>query len=281
MSISESSEEPPSLIKRLMRLFSRHKPTTLDEAILKPLMEDGRREIASHMVEVYNLTAIDVAVPRADIVAVEVTASSDEIIKTLVNHPHSYYPVYRTSLDNLIGFFAARDFIKSVEALDGFILREQVREAMVVSPSTSILDVLHKMRLRGQRIALIADEYGGVDGIITAEDIVEKVIGRLEETERELEGTSIVEQENGSLLVSARVTLEEFEEQYGKLFSKDLKDEDIDTLGGLVFFLAGHIPARNEIIKHSSGVEFQVVDCNARFVKTLAVRNLPKMSDAD
>ncbi len=279
MSLLQSSpEEPPSLFKRFLTVcFS--KKHALEVSALQPLMGDERREIASHMLEVYNLTATDVAVPRADIVAFEVTSSPSDITKTLVECPHSYYPVYRTSLDNLIGFFAARDLIKNAGKLDTFVLREYVNEAMVVAPSTSILDVLHKMRLRGQRIALIADEYGGVDGIITAEDIVEKVIGRLEETERELSTNAIVEQENGAILVGARVRLEDFEDQYGELFSPDLKDEDIDTLGGLVFFLAGHIPARNEIVKHASGVEFQVVDCNARFIKTLMVRNLPKVVD--
>jgi CBS domain containing-hemolysin-like protein len=274
MNTSKSSDEP-SILQRISNVFSKKESTPRSIGV-KPLAADERREIASHMVEVSNLDASDVAVPRADIIAIEVTAPIADITKILSDYPHSYYPVYRTTLDNLIGFFAARDLIKSAENLDTFVLREHVREAMVVAPSTSVLDVLHKMRLRGQRIALIADEYGGVDGIITAEDIVEKVIGRLEENERELADTVIQENEDGSVLVSARLTLEEFEDRYGALFTPTLKkDEDIDTLGGLIFFLAGHIPARNEIVKHPSGVEFQIVDCNARFIKTLVVRNIP------
>lgn len=279
MNTSQPSDEP-SIFKRIAKIFAK-KDSTYQATTLKPLMGlDAKKEIASHMVEVYNLDASDVAVPRADIVAIEVTSPVSEIIKTLADYPHSYYPVYRTSLDNLIGFFAARDLIKNIRMIDTFVLREHVRESMVVAPSTSVLDVLHKMRLRGQRIALIADEYGGVDGIITAEDIVEKVIGRLEENERELADNIIQENEDGSVLVSARVTLDEFEDRYGALFSPTLKkDEDIDTLGGLIFFLAGHIPARNEIVKHPSGVEFQVVDCNARFIKTLIVRNIPRLGE--
>lgn len=271
-----NSDDESSILKRIARVFSRKDLTTSSLNSIKPAAVDERKEIVSHMVEVYNLDASDVAVPRADIVAIEVTAPVAEITKVLSDYPHSYYPVYRTSLDNLIGFFAARDLIKSTHNIDTFVLREHVREAMVVAPSTSVLDVLHKMRLRGQRIALIADEYGGVDGIITAEDIVEKVIGRLEENEREIADNIMRENEDGSVLVSARVTLEEFEDRYGQLFTSRLKkDDDIDTLGGLIFFLAGHIPARNEIVKHQSGVEFQVVDCNSRFIKTLMVRNLP------
>lgn len=274
MNNSQSSDEP-SILQRISNVFSKKESTPRLHGV-KTLAVDERREIASHMVEVSNLDASDVAVPRADIIAIEVTAPVAEITKILSDYPHSYYPVYRTTLDNLIGFFAARDLIKSVENIDTFVLREHVREAMVVAPSTSVLDVLHKMRLRGQRIALIADEYGGVDGIITAEDIVEKVIGRLEENERELADNVLQENEDGSVLVSARVTLEEFEDRYGALFTPTLKkDEDIDTLGGLIFFLAGHIPARNEIVKHPSGVEFQIVECNARFIKTLIVRNIP------
>lgn len=267
--------DEPSILQRISNAFSKKEtPTSVNGHNYSGI--DPRREIASHMVEVSNLDASDVAVPRADIIALEMTAPIAEITKILSDHPHSYYPVFRTTLDNLIGFFAARDLIKNVEHMDTFVLREHVREAMVVAPSTSVLDVLHKMRLRGQRIALIADEYGGVDGIITAEDIVEKVIGRLEEHEREVADNILKENEDGSVLVSARVTLEEFESKFGTLFSPMLKDEDIDTLGGLIFFLAGHIPARNEIVKHPSGVEFQVVDCNVRFIKTLMVRNIPR-----
>lgn len=272
------SGDGPSIFQRITRVFSAKDTANSKLNNLKPAALDERKEIVSHMVEVYNLDASDVAVPRADIIAIEVTAPVAEITKILSDDPHSYYPVYRTSLDNLIGFFAARDLIKNGHTIDTFVLREHVREAMVVAPSTSVFDVLHKMRLRGQRIALIADEYGGVDGIITAEDIVEKVIGRLEENEREIADNIMKENEDGSVLVSARVTLEEFEDRYGQLFTPRLKkDDDIDTLGGLIFFLAGHIPARNEIIKHPSGVEFQVIDCNARFIKTLMVRNLPSV----
>lgn len=275
MGISQSSDET-SIFKRIANVFAKKEISNklLDT---KSLAIDAKKEIASHMVEVYNLDASDVAVPRADIIAIEITAPVSDIIKILADYPHSYYPVYRTSLDNLIGFFAARDLIKNIQNIDNFVLREHVREAMVVAPSTSVLDVLHRMRSRGQRIALIADEYGGVDGIITAEDIVEKVIGRLEENERELHDSVLQQQEDGSVLAGARITLEEFEDRYGPLFTPSLKDEDIDTLGGLVFFLAGHIPARNEIIKHPSGVEFQVVECNARFIKTLIIRNIPQV----
>ena len=274
MNKSHPSDEP-SIFQRISNVFSKKETIALTNGQSHAVL-DPRREIASHMVEVSNLDASDIAVPRADIIAIEVTSSVAEITKILSDHPHSYYPVFRTTLDNLIGFFAARDLIKNVKHMDTFVLREYVREAMVVAPSTSVLDVLHKMRLRGQRIALIADEYGGVDGIITAEDIVEKVIGRLEENERDVADNILKENEDGSVLVSARVTLEEFESKYGLLFSPTLKDEDIDTLGGLIFFLAGHIPARNEIVKHPSGVEFQVVDCNVRFIKTLMVRNIPQ-----
>lgn len=273
MNTSNSSDEP-SIFKRITTMFF-PKSKKLELIPLKPIMEDERRDIASHMVEVYNFSVNDVAVPRADIIAIEVSAQVGEIVEILTNHPHSYYPVYKTSLDNLIGFFATRDLIKNVKGIETFVLREHVRDAMVVSPSTSVLDVLHKMRLLGQRIALVADEYGGVNGIITAEDIVEKVIGRMEENERAFSDYVLRENEDSSVFASARVTIEEFEERYGKLFSPTLKDEDIDTLGGLVFFLAGHIPARNEIIRHPSGVEFQVLECNARYVKTLMIRNLP------
>jgi magnesium and cobalt transporter len=131
------------------------------------------------------------------------------------------------------------------------------------------------MRQQKHCIALIADEYGGVDGIITAEDIVEKVIGRLEEDKTQNAALTIHELEDGSVIAGGRVTISEFENKYGPVFSQDLKETDIDTLGGLVFYLAGYIPARHEIILHPSGIEFEIVDCSSRFITSLIIRNLP------
>ncbi len=242
--------------------------------ILEPENEE-QKAIASHMVEVYGLDAIDVAIPRADIIAIEVSASMEEIVQTMIDHPHSYYPVYRNALDNLLGFFAVRDLIERFHNPEAFVLREHIREAMVVAPSTSVVDVLQRMRHQKHRVALIADEYGGVDGIITAEDIVQEVIGRLEENISHSDSLVLEEREDGSLLAGARVSIKQFEDVYGPIFSKYIFDTDIDTLGGLVFYQAGYIPARHEIISHPSGVEFEIADCTARFITRLIIRNLP------
>jgi magnesium and cobalt transporter len=259
-----------SLVSNLKKIFSgSQKSTPLEPETLE------QKAIASHMVEVYRLDAIDVAIPRADIIAIEVSASMEDISKILFDYPHSYYPVYRNTLDNLLGFFAVRDLIERFNALDTFVLREHIREAIVVAPTTSVVDVLQQMRTKKHRIALVVDEYGGVDGIITAEDIVQEVIGSLEEDISHRDYLVMEEREDGSLLVGARVLIKELEDVYGPIFSKDIEDTDIDTLGGLVFFYAGYIPSRHEIISHPSGIEFEIAECTSRFITRLIIRNLP------
>lgn len=268
----QSTPEEPSPIKRLINLITGKKTSPLKEIIASP----ESKEIASSIAEVYELRAEDVTIPRADIVAIEANATPKEVGKILSKNPHSYYPVFSSTMDNLMGIFSARQYIQAIENLDNFVLRENIAEAMIVAPSTPVLDILDNMRAQGQRIAIVADEFGGVDGIITAEDIVEKVIGRFAEAEYEDEEPYVEELPDGSIKVSGRVTLEEFEDRYGKIFSNEVKDEDIDTMGGLVFYIAGRVPTRGEIIPYENGTQFQILDCNARYIKSILLRNLPK-----
>lgn len=267
-----STTEEPSPIRRLINLITRKKSSPFEEIVAS----QESKEIASSIAEVYALRAEDVTIPRADIIAIEANATPKEVGEILSKDPHSYYPVFSGTIDNLMGIFSARKYIQAVENLDNFVLRENITEAMIVAPSTSVLDILDNMREQGQRIAVVADEFGGVDGIITAEDIVEKVIGRFAEAEYQKEEPYIEELADGSIKVSGRVTLDEFEDRYGKIFSEETKDGDIDTMGGLVFYIAGRVPTRGEIIHHDNGTQFQIMDCNARYIKSILLRNLPK-----
>lgn len=268
----QSTSEEPSPIQRLVNLITRKKSPQTKEIIASP----ESKQIVSSIAEVYALRAEDVTIPRADIIAIEANSTPKEVGEILLKKPHSYYPVFSGTIDNLMGIFPARQYIRSIDNLDNFVLRENITEAMIVAPSTLILDILDNMRKQGQRVAIVADEFGGVDGIITAEDIVEKLIGRFAETEYEEEEPYVEELTDGSIKVSGRVTLDEFEDRYGKVFSEEIKDEDIDTMGGLVFYIAGRIPTRGEVIPHENGTQIQILDCNSRYIKSILIRNLPK-----
>jgi CBS domain containing-hemolysin-like protein len=138
-----------------------------------------------------------------------------------------------------------------------------------------VLDLLLEMRLKRTHMALVVDEYGGIDGLVTIEDLVEQIVGEIEdEHDRDVE-PDYVERPDGVIEADARMPLEEFEARVGPLLDEEDR-EDIDTLGGLVFFLAGRVPSRGELIVHPSGLEFEVVDADPRRIKRLRVRNVPK-----
>ncbi len=137
-----------------------------------------------------------------------------------------------------------------------------------------MLDLLAEMRDTRLHMALVVDEFGGIDGLVTIEDLVEEIVGEIEDEHDETVTPSIVDQRPGVAIADARVTIEDFEARYGPILTDDER-EDIDTLGGLVFYLAGRVPARGELLRHSSGIEFEVLDADPRRVHRVRLRKLP------
>ncbi len=147
-----------------------------------------------------------------------------------------------------------------------------------MAPSIRVLDLLLEMRLKRTHMALVVDEYGGIDGLVTIEDLVEQITGEIEDEHDTDAEPDFVERADGVVEADARVPLVDFEARVGPLFSDEEREEN-DTLGGLVSFMAGRVPARGELISHASGIEFEVVDADPRRIKRLRVRNLPKRED--
>jgi CBS domain containing-hemolysin-like protein len=146
---------------------------------------------------------------------------------------------------------------------------------LFVAPSMPVLDLLLEMRLSRVHMALVVDEFGGIDGLITIEDLVEEIVGEIEDEHDVAEGPKLVARPDGSLVADARTPIEEFEERAGQMLTDEERAEDIDTLGGLVFYILGRVPGRGELIVHDSGVSFEVMEADPRRVKRLRVRNLP------
>jgi CBS domain containing-hemolysin-like protein len=130
-------------------------------------------------------------------------------------------------------------------------------------------------------MALVVDEFGGIDGLLTIEDVVEEIVGEIEDEHDVQEQPKLVDRPDGTVLADARATIEEFEKRVGSVLSEAEREEDIDTLGGLVFSLAGRIPKRGEVVKHPSGLAFEIVDADSRRIKRLKVKNLPKPEAAE
>ncbi len=241
-----------------------------------PLDTDGRRLI-DNILRAGTVTAVDAMVPRADIDAIEIGVSLADIVGMVTRQPHSRYPVYRDTLDDVLGFIHIKDVLKATnEPHDSFTIRNYLRRPLFVAPSMRVLDLLLQMRMTRTHMALVVDEYGGIDGLITIEDLVEEIVGEIEDEHDVDAGPQIVEDADGSYIADARLELDALEARVGPLFQTERDDEDIDTVGGLVATLAGRVPARGELIKHDgSGIEFEVLDADPRRIKKLKLRNLP------
>jgi hemolysin (HlyC) family protein len=222
-----------------------------------------------------NLTARDVMVPRVDIVAVDVEISFHDLVELIGGRAHSRMPVYRDTLDDVIGMVHIKDVLPYRDGGARFKLSEIVRRLLFVAPTMPILELLLQMRASRTHMALVVDEFGGVDGLITIEDLVEEIVGEIEDEHDADDAPTLVERPDGSFEIDARLPIPEFEQRLGAVLTDDERDDDIDTLGGLVFSVAGRVPGRGEVIRHQSGVEFEVLEADPRRIKRLRVYGFP------
>ena len=158
-------------------------------------------------------------------------------------------------------------------------LNEIVRSVLFVAPSMPILELLLQMRVSRVHLALVVDEFGGIDGMVTIEDLVEEIVGEIEDEHDDDDTPRIMQHGDGTLVADARVPIKDFEDRVGEILTEQEREEDIDTLGGLVFFLAGRVPVRGEVVRHGSGVEFEVLDADPRRIRRLRVCQLPSAND--
>jgi len=236
---------------------------------------DHERVMLTNILNLRHHTAYDVMVPRADIRAVHVDATFDDLIGVMSRGGHSRLPVYRDSLDDVVGLVHIKDVMAHAKTPETFRLSRMTREVLFVAPSMPVLDLLLEMRLSRVHMALVVDEFGGIDGLITIEDLVEEIVGEIEDEHDVAESPQVVQRPDGSLVADARLTIEDFEDRVGPVLTDEEREEDIDTLGGLMFYLAGRVPTRGELIVHDSGISFEVMEADPRRVKRLRIRNLP------
>ncbi|MDA0656243.1 MAG: hemolysin family protein [Proteobacteria bacterium] len=238
-------------------------------------IDDRERALLEKVLIIGELTVNDIMVPRADIVAVERHVALDEVVAMMAAEAHSRLPIYRRSLDDVIGMVHIKDVLAATTRDKNTKLTDIVRPVLYVAPSIRVLDLLLQMRVARTHMALVVDEYGGIGGLATIEDLVEQIVGEIEDEHDVDEGPQLRMSGGGSVLADARVTLEEFESKVGKFLTPEDREEDIDTLGGLVFSIVGRVPIRGEIIRHeSSGVEFEIQEADPRRIRRLKVMNL-------
>jgi magnesium and cobalt transporter len=280
-----------SWLRHFLRRFKRSRNVetlreTIDEMIEEepPAVSPGddlsahERVLIGNILKVHELTAADVMVPRVDIVALDVETPFGEVVKHMAEQAHSRVPVYRETLDDVIGFVHVKDILAPVTERRETKLAPLLRKVLFVAPSMPILDLLVQMRQARTHIAMVVDEFGGIDGLVTIEDLIEEIVGEIEDEHDVAGGPDFVERADGSLIADARTPIETLEDKQGIKLRPPGEQEEVDTLGGLVSTLAGRVPRRGEVIVHPAGIEFEVLEGDPRRIARLRVRRLPAES---
>ena len=294
--LPESSGQPEqdrgfARLRGLLRLVRRPRNgeslrETIDEMIEEP-PPDGpdplgaqERMLIGNILKGHDRSAVDVMVPRVDIVALDAETPFLDVVHYMIEQGHSRVPVYRETLDDVIGFIHVKDILPSVAERRETKLAPLLRKVLFVAPSLPILDLLVQMRQARTHIAMVVDEFGGIDGLVTIEDLIEEIVGEIEDEHDVADAPYLVERPDGTLVADARTPIEALEERQGIRLRPAGEQEEVDTLGGLVSTLAGRVPKRGEVIVHPSGIEFEVIEGDPRRIKRLQVRSLPAPTGA-
>ena len=247
-----------------------------EQEIVDDKLDDGTKKIFSNVIDIRNKCIEDIMVPRADIVAIPETVSFDELMNTMSKSKHSRIPTFSDNLDKITGMVHIRDFLSSIKDIERKEIKKKnvkeiSRKILFSSPSMKILDLLLKMRSEKIHMAVVVDEFGGTDGLVTIEDLVEEIVGEIEDEHDMVQRLFFKKLTRNSFEVSARMLIEDFEKKIKKKFvTKDA--EKIDTLGGLVFSISERVPERGEVIEYfDNNVEFKIIEADTRKIKKLIV----------
>jgi CBS domain containing-hemolysin-like protein len=236
-------------------------------------INEQERDMLLNLLNFGELRVEDVMVPRADIVAVSETAELAEVISVMSEAGHSRLPVFRETLDDVIGMVHVRDLLAFWNDSPSFSLAAVVRALPFVPPSMPVQNLLRQMRALKVHMALVVDEHGGIDGLVTIEDLVEEIVGEIEDEHDHAAVPILRELSDGGLEADARVLVDDLEARLKVDLLPADRDDEIDTLGGLVFELAGRVPVTGEVISHEAGLDFEILDADPRRVRMVRVRH--------
>ncbi len=243
-----------------------------DEDQINNSDENNEKNLIKNILQLENKSVEDVMVPRGEIISVENRQSYNDIFKVIKEESHSRLPVYENNLDNIIGFFHVKDFIKIQKK--EFDLNLILRDVLYVAPKSPILELLERMRLSRIHIALVVDGIGGVDGLVTIEDLVEEIVGEIEdEHDAEDIDEEIIQKEENLLIVNASYRIDELEKDFN-INLKVADEEEIETVGGLVFSKINRIPRTNEEFNIDDIVNIKVIRANERKIITVKITKI-------
>lgn len=276
------------------RLFKRQQEQSVRDSIAELVQEAAdapqgpddfqeldrqERALIANVLRLRETTADDVMIPRADIVAMRLDVTLEQALEQIRKEGHSRLPVYREQLDEIVGMVHIKDVFAHASRPETFNLETILRRPLMIAPQIPVLELLLQMRQARMHMALVVDEYGGIDGLVTIEDLVETITGDISDEHDEIAGPMLIERPDHTVDVDARLSVEAFEKRFGVVLTDDERAADIDTVGGLVFTLAGRVPARGEVLSHPSGVEFRVLESDPRRIRRLRVRPMAGSAD--
>lgn len=277
-------EEPPSWFKRLWakareRLNGKAEIVAIHEAVDELIEESEAKNGAPTAERVFldNILSLrakevgDCMVPRAQIVAIDADNSMKDLVAIMTEHAHSRVPVYRETLDDTIGMVHMKDVLACLAQERECKLQDLLRPVLFVAPSMPASKLLLQMRQTRQHMAMVVDEFGGIDGLVTIEDLVEEIVGEIEDEHDAPAAAQIIARADGTLLVDAGMEIEDFEARVGALLTEEER-ETIDTVAGYVFHLAGHVPKIGETIEAPHGIFFDVLETDQNRIKRVRVR---------
>lgn len=254
-----------------------------EEDAPEPRAEDATAAALPGLGNLRRMRVGDVAIPKVEIIAVPSSITKDELVEVFRTEGYSRLPVFKGTLDTPLGLVHLKDLALEYGfgAANGrFSVRKILRPLLYVPPSMPIGVLLQKMQVQRIHMALVIDEYGGVDGLVTLEDLIEQVIGEIEDEHDEADGGYWTQEKPGQWVVQARTPVKEFEAEIGMALAEPEEEQEIDSMGGLVFMQIGRVPARGEVITGENGVEYEIIDADPRRIKRLRVR-LPGVAPAE
>ena len=238
-------------------------------------------ELLKNLAGLRGITASDVMVPRVNIVSVAMSDNFKDIVKQLIKTNHSRVPVRNDSLDDIVGILHIKDVLANLSLKEKPNIKSLLKKPFFVSPSISLLDLLYEMRVKRRHLALVVDEYGGIDGLVTIEDLVEELVGEIEDEHESSSEIRLDKIEDGSIIVEARIVIDLFEDLINSIRKEDLNDE-IETLGGFIISIAGRVPVKGEVIRYSpSGLKFEILEADPRKIILVKIIGLNNISNLD
>jgi CBS domain containing-hemolysin-like protein len=314
MSTEKPFESKPGILQKLRRRFLKQKDLKESLEVMieshaqdsgQPAMAEDARSMLGNLLAFSDLRVDDLMVPRADIEAIDETATLRALLDKFTTANHSRLPVYRETLDDVTGFIHVKDFLRwmtskgkmrksksadvsglSLPAAELATTVKQLpsltRDVLHVPPSMPASDLLVKMKTSRVHLAVVVDEYGGSDGLVSFEDLVEAIVGDIaDEHDADDEVALIKKQGEDTYLADARVAISTLDQMFSVDLLSDDQEDEADTLAGLLFEIGGRIPSRGEIVKHPSGLEFEIVSTDPRRVKTVRIHVKPPETPVD